>query len=343
MKKYNWEPTSSAPLLFPVEFHAAYMRYGNNSALAVPSSMRINNGLGTPGLTYGLNDEGSYPLPTGLDIVWLSLVDKKFYRAEVDFPMDTLTSLFDKGYINGKGEREYYNMVNVGLIPGGRIIIYLDGGEKRVELCDFQGEETMVNMKDFLPNAYFAYENYDAYFQEVFSDDDDWILNYKTNGVPYDLWDRYRERFNYDINFEFENKASRPNGSAYGFANKERCNINQYNPAISIRPTSPIRLINTGWIVDGYEYSAWFYFNEQEVLRVFDEAYGDDREQKGELRILVSKYNNLFDISLRVAGKVYPLKATQIRVFKQRPGEDDKYAVLIYKNYEDAHTKFIGQ
>lgn len=33
------------------------------------------------------------------------------------------------------------------------------------------------------------------------------------------------------------------------------------------------------------------YFNEEEMLRVFDEAYGDERMQKGELKINVCKYN----------------------------------------------------
>ncbi|MCP9610558.1 hypothetical protein [Coprobacter tertius] len=35
LKKYKWEPTSNVPILFPVDIHVAYMRCGENSALAV--------------------------------------------------------------------------------------------------------------------------------------------------------------------------------------------------------------------------------------------------------------------------------------------------------------------
>lgn len=346
MKKYNWQPTSSAPALYPVEIHAAYMRYGKNSALAVPSSAAVHNGLGDPGMIYSLNDEAIYPLPTGLDIVWLSLVDKKFYKAEVDFPTDTIRELMEKGYVNGKGEKESYDLVNVGLIPGGRIIIYLDGQEKRIELCSFQGKETEeVDMKSFLPNAYFAYEDYNAYFNEVFADEDEeWIENYKKYGPNHDLWDKYFKRFNYDIEFEFEEKSGKLSGAACGFANKERCDLDDHNPRISIRPASPIRLISGTWHEGEFDYYAWFYFNEQEVLRVFDEAFEENHGSKGLLKIVVGKYHNRFAISLHANGKEFPLKETQIRVFKQRPDEEDEDGTLIYKNYEaDFYTPFVGE
>ncbi|KGN85531.1 hypothetical protein HQ42_04040 [Porphyromonas gulae] len=343
MKKYNWQPTSSAPVLYPVKIHAAYMRYGKNSALAVPSSARVNNGLGQPGITYSLNDEALYPLPTGLDIVWLSLVDKKFYEARVDFPTDSIGKLLEKGYINDKGEKESYYLVNVGLIPGGRIIIYLYGYQKCIELCSFQGTETEVDMEEFLPNAYFAYKDYEEYFAEIFVDDRAWVNNFKKNGVSHTLWDKYRERFNYDINLEFEDEKSFLRLYGVDFANGEGCNVDVREQILSIRPAARIRLLGCGWTSGEYNFSGYFYFNEEEVLRVFDEAYADNREQKGELKILVSKYNNLFDISLRVGDKVYPIKNTQIRVFKQRPDEGDDQAILVYKNYEGNHTPFVGE
>ncbi len=345
MKRYNWQPTSSAPSLYPVKIHAAYMRYGRNSALAVPSSARVCNGLGQPGMTYSLNSEAYYPLPTGLDIVWLSLVDKRFYEAEVDFPVDTLRRLMEEGYINGKGEKESYHYINVGFIPGGRIVIYLHGYEKRVVLSTFQGKETEVDMESFLPNAYFAYKDYDAYFDDVFSDtDEEWLQAFRKYGPNHGLWDKYFERFDYDIDFEFEEKSSYIRFFGIDFANSEACDLNKYNPRLSIRPAARPRLIAAGWSVDGFDYSAWFYFDEEEVLRVFDEAFSEHRGEPGRLRIFVSKYNNLFDIGLELGGKVYALKETQIRVFKQRPDEGDEDAELIYKNYEqDFYTPFVGE
>ena len=340
MKKYKWEPTSNAPILFPVKIHVAYMRYGENSALAVAGS--DNTGLGDVGSTYGL--EGAFPLPTGLDVIWLSWVDKKFYRAEVDFPMEQITRFFEEGYINFKGEKENYKWVNACFLPGGRIVVYLTGYEKGVVLAEYQGKETTVEMKDFIPDGYFAYKNWNEYFKDRFDHSTrKWVSNYHANGVPYGLWDRYFERFNYDVKFEFENKQSVDKGSGYDFTNGEQGIIAPlYSPGMPITPAARVRVITNEWTVGEHLYSAWFYFNEQEVLDVFDKAFKGNPEQKGELKIWVSKYNNLFDISLTVAGREYKFEKTQIRVFKE-PKEKPEDAELIYISYEGNHDLFLGE
>ena len=83
------------------------------------------------------------------------------------------------------------------------------------------------------------------------------------------------------------------------------------------------------------------YFNEEEVLRVFDEAYGEDRMQEGELTIKVCKYNNLFDISLNVGDKSVKLEKTEIRVFQDPIDDPDGDGTLIYKNYEGNHRNLF--
>lgn len=165
MKKYEWSPIASAPTLFPSDIHIGYMRYGEHSALAMPP---VSYGLGRATAIMGLNEE-RFPLPTGLDIVWLSWVEKKFYEAEVDFPVDKIANLFEEGYLNYEGEKETYNEVNVGLIPGGRIVLYLSGEDKRIMVDQFQGVETTVDMKDYLPYAYFAYKDCNEFFDSIFS------------------------------------------------------------------------------------------------------------------------------------------------------------------------------
>lgn len=338
-KTYNWEPTTNAPILFPVDIHIAYMRYGEKSAVAVASS--DNTGLGVIGSWYGL--EGGFPLPTGLDVIWLSLVEKKFYGAEIDFPMERVAELFDNGYINYKGEKETYRYVNACFLPGGRIVVYLNGGPQTVILGEFQGIETTVEMKDFIPDGYYSYKNWDEYFEAIFDSEGAWAVNYFANGIPWGLWDRYFERFNYDVKFEFENNESEYNAIGYKFVNGEGCIMETtYIPEMAITPTARVHTIDIDWTVGKYLYSAWFYFNEAEVLELFDKAFEQDRNAKGELRVWVSKYNNLFEISLLVNGKEYKFEKTQIRVFKEIKNQRDTDE-LIYKNYEGGHASFIGE
>lgn len=315
------------------------MRYGDHSALALPP---VSNGLGMANSSYGLAED-SFPVPASLDIVWMSWVDKMFYAAEVDFPVDKIAALFEEGHVNNEGEKEFYNKVNVGLLPEGKIVIYLSGYNKRIEICQFQGVEADVDIKDYLPYAYYAYKDYDAYFNDIFSEKEPWIVNYKRNDVPHKLWERYFERFDYDVKLVFENEESFCKSVKYRFANAEICITNRYAPDIPIRPSSRIHTIITGWTVGKSYYSAWFYFDEQEVLSAFDEVFKGNLIQKGELVVKVSKCNNLFDILLMIGERSFKFEKTQIRVFKESAEQKDNDAELIYKNYEGMHRLFLGE
>ena len=342
-KKYAWSPTSSAPILYPVEIHAAYMRYGNNSALAVPSSAILSNGLAMPGASYGLNDDGKYPLPTGLDIVWFSNVDKKFYKAEVDFPIEKIKDLFEEGYINEKGEKITYNKVNVGLIPGGRIIIFLESEERDIELCSYTGKDTVISVKDFIPGAYWAYKDINSYIDTIYArKDEDWVKAYEKYGPNHGLWDRYRKRYDYDIKVNFEDKNSKQGYSLYRFANSERCTTNAYNPQIYFKNPAALRFFAISWTNGGYEYSGYFYLNEDEVMHIFPEAFKNSGA-KGRLEVNIDKYNKGVSISLHVDEKEYPIKQTKIEIDKNTIGADD--AEIIYMNYEptDKDPSFIGE
>lgn len=230
-----------------------------------------------------------------------------------------------------------------GYCPEGKIVIYLSGYNKRIEICQFEGVEADVDIKDYLPYAYYAYEDYDAYFNDIFSEKEPWIVNYKKNGVPHKLWKRYFERFDYDVKLVFENEESFCKSVKYRFANAEICITNRYAPDIPIRPALRIHAIITGWTVGKSYYSAWLYFDEQEVLSAFDEVFKGNLIQKGELVVKVSKCNNLFDILLIVGEKSFKFEKTQIRVFKESAEQKDNDAELIYKNYEGMHRLFLGE
>ena len=68
--------------------------------------------------------------------------------------------------------------------------------------------------------------------------------------------------------------------------------------------------------------------------------------EKGNLIIKVSKYNNWFDIYLQVGDREYRIVNTKIHVFKQGIHEDDEKAVVIYNNHSDIYSEdisFIGE
>lgn len=289
-----------------------------NRTLVVPSSAIINYGLGIAGGRYGFNDDGKYPLPIGLDIVWFSYVDRKFYRAEVDLPIEKIKKLFEDGYINAKGDKVTYQTINVGLIPGGRIIIYLDSYEREVELCSYVGYETSVSLKDFVPNAYWSYKDLDSFIDSLFSDkEEDWVKAYTKYGANHSLWDKYRKRYNYDIKIDFEDKNTKLGYTLYRFTNCEQCTTNEYNSQLYFKNPATIRFMNPIWINGDYEYTGYFYFDEDEVMKYYPEAFMNNGTE-GKLKININKYNNGVSISLYVNGKDFTFKHTKIEIIQAK-------------------------
>ena len=90
-----------------------------------------------------------------------------------------------------------------------------------------------------------------------------------------------------------------------------------------------------------------FFFNEEEVLRLFPLALGRDCRQKGELIVHIDKYNNGFDIFLQVGDKKYELEETKIHVFRETPeNKDSDDDDIFFNNHRDQHSstfKFIGE
>ena len=183
--------------------------------------------------------------------------------------------------------------------------------------------------------------------------DSDVVANLQTNGIPMKLWDTYRERFNYDIRLELEDPKARlgTTRTIYNYANGEFVYEYDGNPIdmkARLGTTRTIYNYANGefvyeydgnpidmkarlsellfeWNVGETKYEGWFYFDEHEVIEIFRKAFGENHNQRGEFIVRVSKYNNKFEIFLRVGVKEYPLKKTKIYAFLTTPrgGEEE--------------------
>jgi len=81
-------------------------------------------------------------------------------------------------------------------------------------------------------------------------------------------------------------------------------------------------------------------------MSVYPKAFGTDGKKNGKLLVKISKYNNWFDISLRVGENEYPLQKTKIHVFKSTPQKKPEERHPYYNNHEEVHSTkifFIGQ
>ncbi len=345
MDKYNYEVSCSAPILSPIRVLVADFIGESGALSATFGNPFIHNGMGSGinGIAGSLDNK--YCLPKIIEAIWASFVDRKVYCVVAFLPYDEILSLFKKD--------EEFDHLDLCFLPGGKLKLYVKGHNRKLlldwEVPAFEEEDDAI-----LRYIYGSFDYKDKYcqnvedfFEAIYSKASDleelWYIYMKKNNSIANSLNRYLQRFNYELKFEFEDTMTNSLMVGSKFVNHERyLSTVEYNKEIEM--PSRLENIKAVWNTKDFHYTCFMYFNEEEMLDVFDEAYGEDRTQKGELKIKVCKYNNLFDIFLNVGDTSIKLEKTEIRVFQDPIDDPNGAGTLIYKNYDgDHHNHFIDE
>ena len=347
--KFSWNFYISSPVHYCSQIKYAKVYYGDNNETTDVIDQSTLRGLGNVNATtYSVNPPtGEVSIPKGIDMVWVSIADKKIYRANIKFSQqiqNKLLKAFREGFYSHWRESNMgFNEFDVTILPGGHLWLYLGiGNLRRVLICDtLKGEEIHMTLKEFSEDFYNAYQTVESLCADGY--DTPYIIEH---GSEYDkIWGIYAQRFNYQFDIQFENKQTelRKGNFIINFANGEI--LNHDDPGYFEQPSRPNK-IEFQWIADDMLYTGHFYFDEEEVKKAFMDVYGNNPTQPGKIIIQVSKYNNWFDIYLEAGNKKYKFEKTKIHVFKQGVNDSDDKAVVIYDNHpQDGNDilNFIGE
>lgn len=349
---FSWSPSVSTPRNYLVELLSCKVGFGDKgkSIPVLGSFPRLGIGRrGAGGVDLNAFDiESGLPIPNSLDILWASYTEKKFYKANVKFSEELqyrMLELFREGYYGVKEKQRFrYNNFVITLLPEGKIWLYLDGSHRYVRLdYTLQAEEVSVKLSDYVDTRH---KTMDEFCTGRLSDYPKAIDNLSKNGIPKGLWDTYAERFPYDIKVEFENEQTvfDPDYGYYCSNGEMFGSLDDVKPY----PMARLKHLIMAWSVTDTVYLGHLYFNEYEVIHKYPEAFDNTSNPniRGEFLINVSKYNNWFDISLRVGERECKFEKTQIHVFKRGVNQPKKEAVIFYNNHRDIHSsdiKFIGE
>ena len=347
--KFSWNFYISSPVHYCSQIKYAKVYYGDNKETTDVIDQSTLRGLGNVNATtYSVNPPtGEVSIPKGIDMVWVSIADKKIYRANIKFSQqiqNKLLKAFREGFYSHWRESNMdFNEFDVTILPGGHLWLYLGiGNLRRVLICDtLKGEEIHMTLKEFSEDFYNAYQTVDSLCADGY--DTPYIIEH---GSEYDkIWGIYAQRFNYQFDIQFENKQTelRKGNFIINFANGEI--LNHDDPGYFEQPSRPNK-IEFPWIADDMLYTGHFYFDEEEMKKAFMDVYGNNPTQPGKIIIQVSKYNNWFDIYLEAGNKKYKFEKTKIHVFKQGVNDSDDKAVVIYDNHpQDGNDilNFIGE
>lgn len=376
----SWSPCLSSPFYFTTAVEWFYVRYGKNSAAGLSG---IDNFLFNNGMTISSPIECTVNnlTPSGVDIIWASWMERKWYAAAIDFTNEekekiknalnsTFASYDDEDISDIKPKEGQYDIFHVCCFPGGKLRYFLESSDyNRIISLDITSQAAETHKLDesylhggrcMIKREEKYWENMDDYFDEMTLDgkykkelDDieeeydeetrERIEYYREHGAPDPaLWDPYFVRYNYNVSIVMEDSASQLRKESCFFTNAEL--YERYptvNPGNIITRPSALKKLVFEWNSKGFIYSCYIYFNEEETFRLFQEAFGNNPDAKGELKVFVSKYNNYLELSLTVGEKTYAFEKMQIDIGRRERYYDETDRV--YENYEGEHQDFVGR
>lgn len=152
-----------APKQYPTETFFALLYNGTEQPLELPKEMPFSGEWGNNDSVWETNAETS-PLPFAIDMVWLSLTERKFYTLETQLPIEKMKPLFSQ-----KNKIPYDNII-IGMAPYGRVALWGGCIGKSTLLLWVKGQLTSVDIPDFLPeNPHVKLEEYCDFYIIIIS------------------------------------------------------------------------------------------------------------------------------------------------------------------------------
>ena len=197
--KFDWRATESAPKHYPMEIiKGTFIYKGSTQGLYIPSGGTLDAGWGDP---ISSHNDGNHerPLPDRLTLTFFSYAEKQFYQGDFKLPYDKILALFREG-VEANPDTPVYDRIMAGITPGGAVAVWVVGSNQK-EVFFSQAEKI-----DLAPSRAFGLPfkdkaEADEYMEEGLVEDltPEEIESIKKKGVPFGLWARYRNRFDWRL------------------------------------------------------------------------------------------------------------------------------------------------
>jgi hypothetical protein len=205
-ENYPYSATVTSVKNYPIVVHTGYLATKETFITGFENAGIEDSGWHTDGGDMG---SGGKIIPTLISLTWVSYAEKKFWELkESPLPKDVILAHFKKGFYNynrvTKGlDHQTYKHITTAVAPGGVVVVFLTADFHRVEIARFQAETTHVDVNDFYDNPDGDNEKqfFDWWFKH--SVPQDLQTKIEKDGIPFGLWDRYREKYNWRYTVKF--------------------------------------------------------------------------------------------------------------------------------------------
>lgn len=195
---FEWGATESAPSHYPMEIiHGNFVYHGENEqGLYIPSGGTLKAGWGNPISSHSVGERYKR-LPDRLKITFFSYAEKQFYQGDFELPYEKILALFKEG-VTVNEEDPIYDRIMAGIAPGGVVVVWLTG-TNTTEVFFGQAQKIELDHSRAFALPFTSREDSDAYIMEglVEALTPEALESLKKNGIPFGLWSRYRNRYDW--------------------------------------------------------------------------------------------------------------------------------------------------
>ncbi|MBR4627299.1 MAG: hypothetical protein IKO47_06325 [Ruminococcus sp.] len=273
----------------------------------------------------GYTNEGdandtSYFVPKYMKLAWYDFSDGKTYRIYTSLPKE-LDHYFDDT------DRFWLDDIEFRIIPHGKVLMFHNRHNQIHNIMidyPLQGEVT---------------NDYEQKISDLISEYKIDVNKYRSTRIPSpDTINDYLKRFRYRPVFCTEDNSSKITKTICNFFNGEKI-LSDGEWKEDMEPAR-IKDVFIRFESGQSKYSAFIYFNEDEVLETFYEAFENcDESLQGEFIIKAGTLQSDFSFALKLGDKCFHLKRTEIRLYKNNDNDAGK---LLFKSYKGNHKNLLN-
>jgi hypothetical protein len=329
-EQFDWVEVVNAPQGYPIEVYRGGFILKNGRSVGMFSGpTHVEWGGGNGGMNSGVK-----PLPVRLNVIWVSFRERCLYEIDCALDYDKILDLFNEGYqdsaffFNKKGtyKKVTYDEIKAGFLPGGGVVIWVEGAGKQVEVGRYQGHKTTVSQKeiDGLDNhdqLFFSQDYYTSILNNPKVVPPEMQEALKNKPISFDLWDTYREKYSWKPTFISKQEGFVVKEVYMEMFNGEKEELfDQSLVKNEFKKRAVIKKINFVWQdITGQAYGGNIDFDETEVFDAYQEIYKDNKNAEVEIEFRVNIPNNYVVAFLKGNGKEIGINLkTKVRVFESR-------------------------
>lgn len=340
--------SGNAPYNYPVETFFGLLNVSEELSIEIPYAYPLYGEWGTI-ISNIMEEPEDHPLPKGLDTVYLSIAEQKFYSSEEKIPEDIIKEKWD--IVQRGHESDSILYLVVGFAPYGYIALWIRGDNKSVLVSIFKAIPVNVNMADFrsspnitLNDVCLRYMNNLPHVKN----------NIQKKGLPPEsLFDKYMQQYIYRYIPLYE-KYDVDKNEWYKYDDNETIPVFEYieevlcdgthdklhdGGLLKYHEAGKPKKLAVKWFQHKSEYVAYFWFDDERICSVYDKFYRSHPYTKVDFIIHIDETKHKYELALYRYGlnepSVISESSYQLIVFK------NKFEYYRSKNYDMPQGSWI--